>query len=130
MQLDLTSVLLSGLGAGGILLVGQYFISRHREREATKERFIAFMRGWESQTASGLGFRGSAVAQVFSDKLPLFAAEQVPMGKRYLSRANNERFRQLCERISKMAPGEVDSDKGNEELLARIQTLIAFVGRN
>jgi hypothetical protein len=133
MQADFTTFLFSGLGAGGLVVLGGHLLSRSRDRQVVKERFLAFMHAWESEVRIGfhsrLGTYGR-VAELFSIRLPSFAAERVPIRRRFWRNDNSERFSQLCERISLMTPGQIDSQEGNKKLLDAIRALISFVERN
>jgi hypothetical protein len=126
MQCDAVTIIvtfLSGSVAGAIIT---NFFDRKNARGNRKIDFLAFINVWESEIVSKDHHK---IANGFDSKRFQLVAQATVLESNY-RRSALSYFRGLIREITQMTPGQVESEKGNQELLDAIRVLIAFVKRN
>jgi hypothetical protein len=101
------------------------------QKKARKRDFLAYLKQMETEVGVGFhpGPTHSRVAQQFSERRPVFAAEVIRIEQDF-SGGKLVQFVELTSAISDTIPGEINSTEGNQKLLGAIRRLFAFVRDN
>jgi hypothetical protein len=140
---DVLAGLIGGSVGGAITgAVGAHFLAKSRDannraylselsKVARKRDFLAYLKQMEIEVGVGFhpGPSHSRVAQQFSERRPVFAAEVIRIEQDF-SGGKLIRFTELTSAISETTPGEINSTEGNQKLLGAIRKLFALVKEN